>query len=185
MDPRSQPSLPDQPAPQWDALPPDAPPASEPPEWDAMPASASAPAPTKSGGRAKYVAVAVFAMIVIIASLVAVVTLRSAGGNVYFSKSAYDMSRGTCQFDSPVTTVSTSDPVYIVAAFKDTVKAQDEYTLEILKDGSSLKTVSEKASSSFGCYVEQGPLGPLSAGVYKFTFKHNDKIEAEGTLTVK
>jgi hypothetical protein len=28
-------------------------------------------------------------------------------------------------------------------------------------------------------------MGPLPAGVYKFTFKHNDKIEAEGTLTVK
>jgi hypothetical protein len=185
MDPKSQPSLPDQPAPQRDALPPDAPAAGAPPEWDAMPPSAPAPAPAKWGGRAKYVVIAVFAVIVIIAGVVVVVTLRSAAGNVYFSKSTYDTSLGTCQFDSPVTTVSTSDPVYLVAAFNDALKAQDDYTLEILKDGVSLNTTSEKASTSFSCYVEQNSLGPLSAGVYTFTFKHNDKIEAEGTLTVK
>jgi hypothetical protein len=188
MDPKSQPPLPDQPAPQGGPPTPGPATAGAPPEWDAMPPAALAPAPAseKSSRRGKLVVIVIVAAAIVIASFVVVATLRSPAGNVYFSRTAYDTSNGTCQFDSPVTTVSTSDRVYLIAAFNDAMQAQDNYTLEILKDGASIgRPATKTADAKFNCYVEQSSLGPLSAGVYRFTFKHNDKIEAEGTLVVK
>jgi hypothetical protein len=141
--------------------------------------------PTKSGGRAKYVVIAVFAVVVLIAGVLVVAILNNPAGNVYFSKSAYDQSSNTCKFDSPVTTISTTDSIYLIAAFNDTLQPQDTYTLEIFQDGVSKGTTNATADTKFNCYIEKTAMRPSSPGVYKFTFKHNDKIEAEGTLTVK
>jgi hypothetical protein len=150
-----------------------------------MPPTGWGPSPARSGGRTKYVVIAVFAVIVIIAGLFVVANLNSPAGHVYFSKTAYDQSSNTCEFGSPVTTGSTSESFYMIAAFNDTLEAQDAYSLEVAKDGVSESTTNVTATKKFNCYMEQNAMGPLSAGLYKFTFKHNDKIEAEGTLTVK
>ena len=150
-----------------------------------MPPAGWGPPPAKRGGRVKYVVIAVFAVIVLIAGLVVVAILNPPDGHVYFSKSAYDQNSKTCEFGSPVTSVSTTDSFYMIAIFKDTLEAQDTYSLEVFKDGVSEGTTNATASTKFNCYMEQNVMGPLPAGVYKFTFKHNDKIEAEGTLTVK
>ncbi|HJX67526.1 MAG TPA: hypothetical protein VJ258_02240 [Candidatus Limnocylindrales bacterium] len=149
----------------------------QPPSWG--------PPPSKRRGRLKYVVIAVFAVIVIIAGLFVVAILNSPAGHVYFSKSAYDQSSNTCQFGSPVTTVSTTESFYMIAAFNDTLDAPDTYSLEVAKDGAPEGTTNAIATTKFNCYMEQNVMGPLPAGVYKFTFKHNDKIEAEGTLTIK
>jgi hypothetical protein len=182
MDP-NQPPQPNEP-PQWGAPLPSTPPGA-PPELGTMPPPTWTPPPTKSGGRAKYVVIAVFAVVVLIAGIVAVAILNNPAGNVYFSKSAYDQGSKTCKFDSPVTTVSTSDSIYLIAAFNDTLQPQDTYTLEVFQDGVSKGVTNATADSKFNCYIEKTAMGPLQAGVYKFTFKHNDEIEAEGTLTVK
>jgi hypothetical protein len=150
-----------------------------------MPPAGWGPPPAKRGGRVKYVVIAVFAVIVLIAGLVVVAILNSPAGHVYFSKTAYDQSSNTCEFGSPVTTVSTTESFYMIAAFNDTLEAPDAYSLEVVKDGAPEGTTNATASTKFNCYMEQNVMGPLPAGVYKFTFKHNDKIEAEGTLTVK
>jgi len=175
---------PNEPPPQWGPPLPGAP-AGAPPQWGATPPPGWVPPPTKSGGRAKYVVIAVFAVVVLIAGVLVVAILNNPAGNVYFSKSAYDQSSHTCKFDSPVTTISTTDSIYLIAAFNDTLQPQDTYTLEIFQDGVSKGTTNATADTKFNCYIEKTAMGPLSAGVYKFTFKHNDKIEAEGTLTVK
>jgi hypothetical protein len=199
MDP-NQPPQPNEPPPQWSA--PEPPQPNEPPQWGAPLPSAPAgappeldtitppawtPPPASSGGRAKYVVIAVFVAVVLIAGLVVGLgqILDNPAGNVYFSKSAYDQGSNTCKFDSPVTTFSTSDSIYLIAAFNDTLQPQDTYTLEIFQDGVSRGTTNATADAKFNCYIEKTAMGPLSAGVYRFTFKHNDKIEAEGTLTVK
>ena len=140
----------------------------------------------RSGVRVKYVVIAVFAVIVIVAGLFVVLNLTSPAGHVYFSKSAYDQSSSTCQFGAPVTSVSTTDILYMIAAFNDTLDVSDTYSLDVVKDGAPLGApTNATAETKFNCYIEQNVMGPLPAGVYKFTFKHNDKIEAEGTLTVK
>ncbi len=164
MDPIAQ--QPDQPAPPWDALPPSG-------------------ATSRLGWRARLVVIAVFAGATLAACVIVLATLHSSTGNVYFSKTAYDTSSGTCQFNSPVNTVSSSDPVYLVAVFNDTIQAQDNYTLEVARNGVSLGTSNVTADAKFSCYIEQTSVGPLSPGVYVFTFRHNDTIEAEGTLNVK
>jgi hypothetical protein len=166
MDLASQPSLPGQPAPQRDSLP-------------------AGAAPANPPGRAWLAIIVILIAAIVIAGVIVVVALRSPVGNVYFSKTAYDTTSGTCQFSSPVTTVSAGDRVFLVAVFTDTIQVQDDYTLEILQNGVSLGTRNVTAETKFSCYVEQSPLGPLSPGVYVFTFRHNDKIEAEGTLEVK
>jgi hypothetical protein len=150
-----------------------------------MPPAGWGPPPAKRGGRLKYVVIAVFAVIVIVAGLFVVLTLNSPAGHVYFSKSAYDQSSSSCEFGSPVTTVSTSESFYMIAAFNDTLDTPDTYSLEVVKDGAPQGTTNAVATTKFNCYMEQNAMGPLPAGVYKFTFKHNDKIEAEGTLTIK
>ena len=148
-----------------------------PPAW--------APPPTKSGGRGKFVIIAVVAALIVIGGLVIVANLRSGAGTVYFSKTAYDQGSDTCKFSSPVTTLSTTDSVYMIASFNDTLQPQDTYTLEVSENGAPPNTTNATADTKFNCYVEKTALGPLPAGTYKFTFKHNDKVEAEGTLTVK
>lgn len=129
--------------------------------------------------------VAVIAAVVVIGGLVILANLRSGAGVVYFSKTAYDQSSQTCQFSTPVTTLSTADPVFMIASFNDTLQPQDTYTLEVSEDGKAPDTTTATADKKFNCYVEQTALGPLPAGTYKFTFRHNDKVEAEGTLTIK
>ncbi len=128
---------------------------------------------------------AVVVAVIVIGGLVLLANLRTGAGNVYFSKTAYDDTSTTCEFPSAVTTASTTDSVYMIANFNDTLQAQDTYSLEVFKDGASNGTMNATADTKFNCYIEKAPLGPLPAGVYKFTFKHNDKVEAEGTLTVK
>ncbi len=169
--------------PGWGTPPPGA---GGPPEWGVMPPAGWGQPTARSGGRVKYVVIAVFAVIVIVAGLFVVLNLTSPAGHVYFSKSAYDQSSSTCQFGAPVTSVSTTDSLYMIAAFNDTLDVSDTYSLDVVKDGAPLGApTNATAETKFNCYIEQNVMGPLPAGVYKFTFKHNDKIEAEGTLTVK
>jgi hypothetical protein len=111
--------------------------------------------------------------------------MRTGTGNVYFSTTAYDQNSTTCAFPSPVTTVSATDSVYMIANFNDTLNVSDSYTLELTKDGVSQGTTNATADTKFNCYIEKNSLGPLPAGVYQFSFKHNGNIEATGTLTVK
>lgn len=166
MYPQSQPSLPGQPEQQLDSLPPGA-------------------APASSRGRAWLAVLVILIAAIVIAGVIVVMALRSPVGNVYFSTTAYATTDATCQFNSPVTTVSAGDHVFLVALFTDTIQAHDEYTLEIVRDGVSMGTKNVTTDTRFSCYVEQTSLGPLSPGTYVFTFRHDGKIEAEGTLQVK
>jgi len=113
-----------------------------------------------------------------------VIGLNSGVGTVMFSKAAYNTG-SNCKFSEPVTTVTTTDPVYMIAFFKDTMEPSDVMTLNITKDGASFANASDTADKEFNCYIEQQSIGPLEAGVYKLTFTHNGTVEAEGTLTVK
>ena len=150
-----------------------------------MPAAGWAPPPVKSGGRRKWLVVGVVVAIVVIIGAVVVANLRTGAGNVYFSKTAYDQSSTVCSFDAPITTASTGDSVYMIANLNDNLQAQDAYTIEVTKDGVSYLTSPLTADKEFNCYIEKSAVGPLPAGVWKFTITHNNKVEAEGTLTVK
>jgi hypothetical protein len=131
--------------------------------------------------------VAVIGIIVVIAIGVGAMSLLGGGsGKVLFSKTAYNEGSNTCQFDSPITTASTTDSIFVIADFKDTLKTGDTYTITEVKDGTSLGSPTPiTASKEFNCYIEQGDIGPLTdPGVYKFTFTKDGKTEAEGTLTI-
>jgi hypothetical protein len=130
--------------------------------------------------------VAVVAIIVVVAiGAVATSLLGGGSGKVLFSTSAYNEGSNTCRFDNAITTASTTDSVYVIADLKDTLKAGDSYTITETKDGQALPSTTLTASKEFNCYMEQGGIGQLNAGVYKFTFTKDGKVEAEGTLTIK
>ena len=128
----------------------------------------------------------VIAIVVVVAiGAVATSLLGGGSGKVLFSTSAYNEGSNTCRFDNAITTASTTDSVYVIADLKDTLKAGDSYTITETKDGQALPSTTLTASKEFNCYMEQGGIGQLNAGVYKFTFTKDGKIEAEGTLTIK
>ena len=124
-------------------------------------------------------------VVLLIGGLVAYAYINSPAGHVYFSKTAYDQGSNTCQFSSPIDTAATTDSFYMIAAFNDTLEVGDSYTLTATKDGQPYGSQDATADTKFNCYIEKGPLGPLAAGTYKFTFTHGGKTEAEGTMTVK
>ena len=119
-----------------------------------------------------------------IGALGLVAASNGAPGEVTFSRGAYQ-SGGSCRFDAPVTQVTSSDSVHMIASFKDMVHPSDSIQLTITKDGATFAQGSETATATFDCYVEQHPLDPLGPGVYKMKFTRNGTVEAEGTLTVR
>ncbi len=169
--------------------PPDSPyGAPPPPQYGAPPSAWGVPAPAtparKGPPRRLITALTAIILVVVIGAGVLVV-LGGGSGKVLFSRSTYNDGTKTCRFDNAITTASTSDSVYMIADLKDTLKASDRYTLTVVMDGQTILTNTLAASKEFNCYVEQGGLGKLPAGVYKFTFTKDGKTEAEGTLTVK
>jgi len=125
-------------------------------------------------------------VVVAIAASAALVRLRSPAGHVYFSASAYDQSSGRCQFTAPITAASSTETVWLIAYFDDTVAAGSTYSLAITRDGAAYRSTGQlQAAQAFQCYVEQGAIGPLDPGVYRFTFSHDGKVEADGSITIR
>ena len=200
----STPQPPQQP-PAWGAPQPPAqqPPAQQPPAWGTPPApqqpgwgapqppqpgwgyAAPAPVPPKSH-RLRNIILGVVGVVVLgFAALVVVAVLNNPAGKVMFSKSIYDTSRSSCTFPDPITTASTTDSIYVLAALKDTITATDSLTMEVFKDGVSQGTQEMGQGTEVNCLWIKNNMGPLDAGTWRVTFTHNGKIEAEGTITVK
>jgi hypothetical protein len=119
----------------------------------------------------------------------AAVVFANAFGNsppsgVTWSKTAYDPSTHTCQFVSPIATATTTDLLYQIAVFKDTLKVGDSYSLTVTKDGQLTESVNDTANTESHCFVQTPPFSARAPGTYKFTFTHAGKTEAEGTLTI-
>jgi hypothetical protein len=131
--------------------------------------------------------VVVIAIIIVVAiGAVGLAVLKGDDGKVQFSMTAYDQSNTTCHMDNSITTSNAGDTVYMIAAFRDTLDANQSFTLTVTKDGQAYgDAVPTSLPNQFNCYIEQGGLKPSVPGVYKFTFTKDGKVEAEGTLTVK
>ena len=147
------------------------------------PGSLELPA-TGRRGRILFAIVGAVAAFVIVASILAVTLLSSSTGRVFFSRTAYDQGSKTCQFGSPISGASTADQFYMIASFSDTMDAKATFSLAITRDGVPFEKGDATIGSGFNCYVEADALGPLGTGVYKFTFTHDGKVEAEGSITV-
>jgi hypothetical protein len=109
---------------------------------------------------------------------------NSPPSGVYWSKTPYDPSTDTCQFVSPITTAATTDLLYQIAVFSDTLEAGDTYTLTVTKDGQVTESATDMANTESHCFVQTPPFSVRAPGTYKFTFTHAGKIEAGGTLTI-
>ncbi len=177
--PYGQPGQPGQPGPYGQ------PPYGQPPYGDPTGMWAAPPAPSRRSRRPLFAILGVIIVVVILGAIGFVANMNSNTGQIMFSKGSYAMGSNTCKFDAPVTQVSTTDPIYIIADFNDTMQVGDSMTLTVTKDGVAYYTNTDTTDTSFNCYVEQGAIGPLPAGVYKMTFTHNGTVEATGTLTVK
>jgi arginine deiminase len=131
--------------------------------------------------------VAVVAIIVVVAiGALGVAVLNSDAGKVQFAKTAYDQSKTTCHMDNVITTANVGDTIYMIAAFKDTLDAGQNFTLTVTKDGQKYgDSTPTSLPTQFNCYIEQTGINLPDSGVYKFAFTKDGKTEAEGTLTVK
>ena len=126
------------------------------------------------------------AIVVAIVISAGLLLLRSPAGRVYFSSDPYDQAGRGCQFGTPITSTTSARPFYMIAFFSDTLDPGESYSLAITRDGAAYRDSGEMAADKgFQCYVEQDALGPLDPGVYRFTFTHAGKVEAEGSLTVR
>jgi hypothetical protein len=139
--------------------------------------------PPKKSNRGKIIAIVAVVAVVVIGVLVAVSMLLGGDGKVTFSTAAYDQNSSSCHFDNPITAAKTTDNIYILAYFKDTMQSGDSFSLTIYQDGVNVNTQTTVADTKFNCYFEKAAV-KLPAGTFKLVFKYNDKIEAEGSLTV-
>ena len=145
----------------------------------------AAPVAPKKRSRLVGVVIAVVVVVVLgIAGLV-YVGLTSGVGQVTFSMTADNSGNKSCKFASPVTQITTSDKVYLMAYFHDTLQPGDSVTVTVTKDGVAFGDNTVTVDKTMNCDVEPDAVGPLQAGVYKLTYTHNGTVEAEGTLTVK
>jgi len=196
MDPNNQ----QQPAqqPGWGAPPPPPqqpawgtpPPAPQQPGWGAPPPAQpawGAPPPVQTGGgRSRRILKIVGVVVVIlVVGFIALALFGGGSGKVYFSKTTYDSSKSSCSFDSPITTASPSDDIFILADLKDTVPANGSATMEVFKDGVSQGTQPISQGTEYNCYYIKTSIGPLDAGTWKIVITYNGKTEAEGSITVK
>ena len=178
---------PQSPAPQpgWDAPQPGQPqgwgtPPPGQPGWGYPPV-----APPKSH-KTRNILLGVAGLVVVLIVIAGVfVVLNNPAGKVMFSTSVYDTSRSTCTFVSPITTATTTDSIYIIAALNDTLTPGQTVTMEVFKDGASQGTQDFTEPSELNCLWIKNDLGPLTPGVWKIVMTYNGKVEAEGTITVK
>jgi hypothetical protein len=144
--------------------------------------------PSRYRGLVRRVTVLATAGILLVAIVVAagIWMLRTPAGHVYFSTDPYDQQGGLCQFGAPITSASSTRPFYMIAFFADALARGDDYSLTITRDGAAYRDSGAlSAEAKFQCYVEQDALGPLDPGVYRFTFIHGDRIEAEGSIAIR
>jgi hypothetical protein len=165
--------------------------ASQPPVEGADSAPAELGSPGVASGHhglVRRVTVLATAGILLVAIVVAagLWMMRTPAGHVYFSTDPYDQQSGRCQFGVPIASTSPTRPFYMIAFFADALARGDDYSLAITRDGATYRDSGKlSADSKFQCYVEQDALGPLDPGVYRFTFTHGDKVEAEGSITIR
>jgi len=182
------PPAPEQPGYGTPPPPPPAPYGAPPAPYGAPPPAWGAPAPTTAakGGIGKRLIGIVIAVVVVLGiGAVASVVMPGNSGQVMFSKGSYALGTNTCKFDNPVTELTASDPIYMIARLRDDLQPTDQITLTVTKDGQAYFNNTIPAGKKFNCYVEEAAVGPLPAGVYRFTLSVGGKTEAEGTLTVK
>ncbi len=92
---------------------------------------------------------------------------------------------GTCDdIGDLVDSVTADTEVWVVVNFRE-VMDDSQVVVTVNKDGEDLATWTSDDNEGFGCLVEIEPLSGLEPGEYKFTARVGDRIEAEGTLTVK
>jgi hypothetical protein len=92
---------------------------------------------------------------------------------------------GTCDdIGDVVDSVTAGTEVWMVINFRGTMD-DSQVIVTVNKDGEDLGTLTYDDNEGYGCVVEIEPLSDLEPGEYKFTARVGDRIEAEGTLTVK
>jgi hypothetical protein len=158
-----------------------------PPPIDGADADLAEPSRERPGLTRRISVIGTAALLLVAVIVVAgTLLLHSPAGRVYFSGDPYEQASGTCQFAAPITTADAARPFYMIAFFNDTMAPGDSYSLAITRDGAIVRDSGElTATSKFQCYVEAEAIGPLDAGIYEFTFSHDGKVEAEGSITIR
>jgi hypothetical protein len=89
-----------------------------------------------------------------------------------------------CEVGDKVDSVSSDTEVWIVINFRDRMD-DSRINVTITKDGEDFDTFYYDDAEGYDCVSGIEPISGLDPGVYKFTAKVGDRIEAEGTLTIK
>jgi hypothetical protein len=110
--------------------------------------------------------------------------VNGSAGRVFFSTGPRDEASRTCTFASPIETASTSDDIYVLASFNETVRKGETFSVEVFHDGASQYRTDLTAGTDFNCYAEALPMGWNEAGVWRVVFTYQGRVQAEGSLTV-
>jgi hypothetical protein len=146
---------------------------------------AEAQAPAGSGRRTNRMALVGIGFVV--AAVVAFFMfnfVNGSAGKVFFSTGPRDEAGRTCTFASPIETASTSDDIYVLASFNETVRKGETFSVEVFHDGASQFRTDLTAGADFNCYTEPSPMGWNEAGVWRVVFTYQGRVQAEGSLTV-
>jgi hypothetical protein len=110
--------------------------------------------------------------------------VNGSAGKVFFSTEPRDEAGRTCTFASPIETASTSDDIYVLASFNETVRKGETFSVEVFHNGASQLKKDVVASADFNCYNEASPMLWREAGVWRVVFTYQGRVQAEGSLTV-
>jgi hypothetical protein len=147
---------------------------------------AEAQAPAGSGRRMNRKALIGFGAVVsIVAAFFLINFANGTAGKVFFSTAARDAAGKTCTFASPIESASTSDDIWVLASFNETVRDGQTFSVEVFHDGVSQLRKDVVAGSDFNCYSEAAPMLWREAGVWRIVFTYSGRVQAEGSLTVK
>jgi hypothetical protein len=147
---------------------------------------AEAQAPAVGGRRTnRKVQVGIGLVIAAVAAIFVFNFVNGSAGKVFFSTAPRDAASRTCTFASSIETASTTDDIYVLASFNETVRNGETFTVEVFHDGVSQFRKDLTAGSDFNCYAEALPMGWSEAGTWRVVFTYHGRVQAEGSLTVR
>jgi hypothetical protein len=130
------------------------------------------------------IVVGVAALALIVGGIMVFRNLTSGPASIVFTTTEPGTG-GTCEdIGDLVDSVTAGTEVWMVVNFRD-VMDDSQVVVTVNKDGEDLGTLTYDDNKGFGCVVEIEPFSDYEPGEYKFTARVGDRIEAEGTLTIK
>jgi hypothetical protein len=153
------------------------PPPPPPQDWAAPPVASAA----KS--QIMKIVVGVAAVALVVGGIMVFRALTAGPGAIIFTTTEPGVDFA-CNVGDQVDSVSSDTEVWMVINFRDRMD-DSRINVTVTKDGEDFDAFYYDDAEGYDCISEIEPFSGLEPGVYKFTAEVGDRIEAEGSLTIK